>query len=118
MDMSDGLAVFGNYFICSTFSQCHQRFFLVAPLLASMVILIAILLRRGFTLKSLTEMAVVGSQKSFSVIAILLLIGAVIAALMAAITVPVLLDWAIKSIDAHYFIFEAFILTSVISVLL
>lgn len=63
-------------------------------------------------------MAGVGSQKSFSVIAILLLIGAVMAALMAAATVPVLVDWGIKSIDAQYFIFEAFILTSVISVLL
>ena len=57
-------------------------------------------------------------SKKKSVIAILLLIGAVMAASMAAATVPVLVDWGISSIDALYFIFEAFILTSVISVLL
>lgn len=95
-----------------------KGYFIVAPLLASMAILIAILLRRGFALKSLIKMAVAGSQKSFSVIAILLLIGAVMAVWMAAGTVPVLVYWGIKSIDPQYFIFWAFILTSIISVLL
>jgi len=55
-----------------------------------MVILIAILLKREFPLKTLSEMAVIGSQKCFSVIAILLLIGAVMAVWMAAGTVPIL----------------------------
>ncbi|MEG4172528.1 MULTISPECIES: hypothetical protein [unclassified Microcoleus] len=49
-----------------------QGYFIVAPLLASMAILIAVLLKRGFSLKSLIEMAVIGSQKPLSVIAILL----------------------------------------------
>lgn len=83
-----------------------------------MVILMAILLKRGFSLKSLIEMAVIGSQRSLSVIAILLLIGAVMAVWMDARTVPVLVYWGIKSIGPQYFIFWAFILTSVISVLL
>jgi Na+:H+ antiporter, NhaC family len=95
-----------------------KGYFIVAPLLASMAILIAILLSRGFALKSLIEMAFAGSQKSFSVIAILLLIGAVMAVWIAAGTVPVLVYWGIKSIDPQYFIFWAFILTSLISVLL
>jgi hypothetical protein len=42
-------------------------------------VLIAILLKREFPLKTLIEMAVIGRQKCFSVIAILLLIGAVMA---------------------------------------
>ena len=83
-----------------------------------MVILIAILLKREFTLKTLIELAVIGRQKSFSVIAILLLIGAVMAVWMAAGKVAVLVYRGIKSIDPQYFIFWAFILTSVISVLL
>jgi NhaC family Na+:H+ antiporter len=83
-----------------------------------MAILIAVLLRRGFPLKSLIEMAVTGSQKSFSVIGILLLIGAVMAVWMAAGTVPVLVYWGIKLISPQYFIFWAFILTSIVSVLL
>ncbi|MEG3929297.1 hypothetical protein [Microcoleus sp. D3_18a_C4] len=49
-----------------------KGYFIVAPLLASMAILIAVLLRRGFPLNSLIEMAVIGSQKPLSVIAILL----------------------------------------------
>ncbi|TAF93698.1 MAG: Na+/H+ antiporter NhaC family protein, partial [Oscillatoriales cyanobacterium] len=95
-----------------------KGYFIVAPLLASMAILIVILLNRGFQLNSLIKMAVAGSQKSFSVIAILLLIGAVMAVWMAAGTVPVLVYWGIKSIAPQYFIFWAFILTSLISVLL
>ncbi|MEG4571731.1 Na+/H+ antiporter NhaC family protein [Microcoleus sp. N3A4] len=95
-----------------------KGYFIVAPLLASMVILIAILLNRGFQLKSLIKMAVTGSQKSFSVIGILLLIGAVMAVWMAAGTVPVLVYWGIKLISPQYFIFSAFILTSIVSVLL
>ena len=95
-----------------------KGYFIVAPLLASMVILMVILLKRGFPLKSLIEMAVTGSQKSFSVIAILLLIGAVMAVWMAAGTVPVLVYWGIKLISPQYFIFLAFILTSIVSLLL
>ncbi|MEG4519882.1 MULTISPECIES: Na+/H+ antiporter NhaC family protein [unclassified Microcoleus] len=95
-----------------------KGYFIVAPLLASMVILIAILLKRGFQLKSLIKMAVAGSKKSFSVIGILLLIGAVMAVWMAAGTVPVLVYWGIKLISPQYFIFSAFILTSIVSVLL
>ena len=95
-----------------------KGYFVVYPLLASMAIFIAILLNRGFQLNNLIKMAVAGSQKSFSVIGILLLIGAVMAVWMAAGTVPVLVYWGIKSIDPQYFIFWAFILTSVFSVLL
>ncbi|MEG4500340.1 hypothetical protein QUB05_25015 [Microcoleus sp. F10-C6] len=74
-----------------------------------MVILIALLLKRGFPLKSLIKMAVAGSQKSFSVIAILLLIGAVMAVWMAAGTVSVLVYWGIKSIAPEYFIFFVYL---------
>ena len=95
-----------------------KDFFIVAPLLASMVILMTVLLKRGFTLKSLIEMAVIGSQKYFSLLAILLLIGALMAVWMAGGTVPLLVYWGIKSIYPQYFIFGAFILTSIIAVLL
>ena len=83
-----------------------------------MGILMAILLKREFSLKSLIEMAVIDSQRYLSVIAILLLIGAVMAVWMAAGTVPVLVYWGIKLISPQYFIFLAFILTSIVSLLL
>ncbi|MEG4213835.1 Na+/H+ antiporter NhaC family protein [Microcoleus sp. Pol14C6] len=95
-----------------------KGYFVVYPLLASLGIFISILLHRGFQLKSLIKMAVTGSQKSFSVIGILLLIGAVMAVWMAAGTVPVLVYWGIKLISPQYFIFSAFILTSIVSVML
>ncbi|MEG4232009.1 Na+/H+ antiporter NhaC family protein [Microcoleus sp. Pol11C3] len=95
-----------------------KGYFVLYPLLASMGIFITIFLHRGFQLKSLIKMAVTGSQKSFSVIGILLLIGAVMAVWMAAGTVPVLVYWGIKLISPQYFIFSAFILTSIVSVLL
>jgi Na+:H+ antiporter, NhaC family len=94
-----------------------KGYFIAYSLLGSMVIFIAILLKKGFKLKSLIRMAVAGSQKSFSVINILLLIGAVTAVWMAAGTVPILVYWGIKFISPEYFIFSAFILTSVISVI-
>ncbi|MEG4211653.1 hypothetical protein [Microcoleus sp. S13_B4] len=63
-------------------------------------------------------MTITNSQNSFSVINILLLIGAVMAVWMAGGKVPVVVYWAIKSITPQYFIFWAFILTSVRSVVL
>jgi Na+:H+ antiporter, NhaC family len=94
-----------------------KGYFIAYSLIGSMAIFIAILLKRGFKLKSLIRMAVAGSQKSFSVINILLLIGTVTAVWMAAGTVPILVYWGIKFISPEYFIFSTFILTSVISVL-
>jgi Na+:H+ antiporter, NhaC family len=79
---------------------------------------IVILLRRGFQLKSLMRMAISGSKKSFSFISILLLIGAVMATWMAAGTVPAIVYYGIKFISPQYFIFSAFILNSMISILI
>jgi NhaC family Na+:H+ antiporter len=64
-------------------------------------------------------MALICRHKNFSVIAILLLIGAVMVVWMAAGKVPVLLYCrGIKSIYTQYFLFGAFILTSVITLLI
>ncbi|NJS12892.1 MAG: Na+/H+ antiporter NhaC family protein [Microcoleus sp. CSU_2_2] len=95
-----------------------KGYFIIYPLLASLAIFTAILLNRGFPIISLIAMAVSGSKKSFSVINILLLIGVVMSVWMAAGTVPVLVYWGIKLISPQYFIFSAFILTSVISLLI
>lgn len=95
-----------------------KGYYVVYSLLVSMALFIAILLKKGFKLKSLIKMGVTGSQKSFYVINILLLIGAVMAVWMAAGTVPVLVYWGIKLISPEYFIFSAFILTSFVSLLI
>jgi NhaC family Na+:H+ antiporter len=95
-----------------------KGYFIAYPLLVSLVTFIAILLTKGFTLRSLIDMAIAGSKKSFSVISILLLIGAVMAVWMAAGTVPMLVYWGIKLINPQYFILSAFILTSLISLII
>ncbi len=95
-----------------------KGYFVLYPLLISMAILIIILLNRKFPLKSLIQMAIAGSRKSFSVIGILLLIGAVMSVWMAAGTVPVIVYYGIKFISPQSFIFSAFFLTSIISILI
>lgn len=95
-----------------------KGYFIAYPLLLSLVIFIVILCQRGFPLNSLIAMAFAGSQKSFTVLRILLLIGAVTAVWMAAGTVPALVYYGIKLLNPQYFILWAFILTSCISTLL
>jgi NhaC family Na+:H+ antiporter len=78
----------------------------------------AVMLRRGFEFKDLIKMAFSGAKKSFSVVIILLLIGAVTATWMTAGTVPSLVYYGIQIINPHYFILLAFLLTSLVSLLI
>jgi NhaC family Na+:H+ antiporter len=95
-----------------------KGYFIAYPLLLSLAIFIAILFYRGFPLKTLISLSLAGSRKSFSVLSILLLIGAVTAVWMAAGTVPALVYYGIQLLIPQYFILSAFILTSLISILL
>lgn len=104
-------------FICIIFS-ITQGYFIAYPLIISLAIFTITLWRRGFALKTLFSLAIASSQKSFSVINILLLIGAVTAVWMAAGTVPALVYYGIQFLNPRYFILAAFILTSIVSVLL
>ncbi|MBE9191102.1 Na+/H+ antiporter NhaC family protein [Gloeocapsopsis crepidinum LEGE 06123] len=104
-------------FICIIISLT-KGYFIGYPLLFSLIIFTLVLWRRGFTLKALISLAIHSSQKSFSVISILLLIGAVTGVWMAAGTVPALVYYGIQLLNPRYFILSAFILTSMVSVLL
>lgn len=88
------------------------------PLLFSLGIFIVTLARKGFSVKGLIAMGFASSQKSFSVISILLMIGAVTAVWMAAGTIPALVYYGTRFLNPRYFILSAFILTSFTSVLL
>lgn len=63
-------------------------------------------------------MGFLGSQKSFPVLSILLLIGAVTAVWMASGTVPALIYYGIQLINPHWFILAAFVLTGLVSLLI
>lgn len=95
-----------------------KGYFIAYPLSISMAIFIAVLNNRGFKVKQLIAMAVRGSKKSFSVAKILLLIGVLIAVWMAAGTLPTIVFYGIKSIVPEYFILAAFILSSLVSLLI
>jgi NhaC family Na+:H+ antiporter len=92
--------------------------FVAYPLLVTLGLLIAVLHRRGFSLHSLIKMSIAGSQKSFSVIGILLIIGAVTAVWMVAGTVPAIVYYGIQLINPNLFILCAFLLTSFVSFLI
>jgi Na+:H+ antiporter, NhaC family len=95
-----------------------KGYFIAYPLATSMVLFILMLLRRGFQLQSLLKMAYLGSKKSFSVISVLLLIGAVTAIWIAAGTVPAIVYYGVQLISPQYFVLAAFMLTSLVSLLL
>ncbi|WP_413160892.1 Na+/H+ antiporter NhaC family protein [Capilliphycus salinus ALCB114379] len=95
-----------------------KGYFIFYPLLASLLLWFAVLVRRGFLLKDLIQMAIAGAKKSFPVFIILLLIGAVTSSWMSAGTVPSLVYYGIQIINPHYFILLAFLLTSLVSLLI
>jgi Na+:H+ antiporter, NhaC family len=95
-----------------------QGVFVAYPLLVAMSLLVVVLMRRGFAFKNLVQMSWVGSRQSVPVFSVLLLIGGVIAAWMAAGTVPAIVYYGIQLINPGYFILSAFVLTSLVSLLI
>ncbi|MBD2459843.1 Na+/H+ antiporter NhaC family protein [Oscillatoria sp. FACHB-1407] len=114
MDLIFALTLSFTLLLTSVF----RGYFIAYPLFASMLIFMAVLMRRGFSLKSLLKMAFQGSQKSFSVLNVLLLIGVVTAIWMAAGTVPAIVYYGIQLIHPQYFIVATFILCGFVSLLL
>lgn len=110
------IAVFGSFSLL-VFSVV-QGYFIGFPLLASLGIFLVVMRWRGFSLKSLIRMGWRGSQKSWGVIIILLLVGVVTAAWIAAGTVPAIVYYGIQIIQPRYFVVSAFLLTSFVSLLL
>ena len=100
------------------FASGLQGIFIAYPLLLTLILFVLLYLRRGYSLKPLMGMIYAGARKSFSVLSILLPIGALIAAWMASGTVPALVFYGIKLIHPEYFVLSAFLLTSLVSVLM
>ncbi|MBD0267472.1 MAG: Na+/H+ antiporter NhaC family protein [Cyanobacteria bacterium Co-bin8] len=88
------------------------------PLLLTLGLLGGLYWRRGVGLKPLLQMMQAGIGKSLGVLSILLLIGALIAAWMAAGTVPALVYYGLLLIQPRLFILSAFVLTALVSMLI
>ncbi len=95
-----------------------KGYFVAYPLLISLVVFIVTFSRKGFSVAALVAMGIASSRKSLPVLGILLLIGAVTAIWMAAGTIPALIYYGIQLIHPQYFVLSAFVLTSLISLLL
>ncbi|MEL6555829.1 MAG: Na+/H+ antiporter NhaC family protein [Cyanobacteria bacterium J06621_11] len=92
--------------------------FIAYPLLAALLLLIGILLRRGFSLKALLKMGLLGARQALPVVKVLLLIGIITAVWMAAGTVPALVYYGTGLVSGQFFLLWAFMLTGVISTLI
>jgi len=88
------------------------------PLFAGLVLFSAMAHKRGFTVKELSGMIMKGSKKSFAIINILLLIGAITAVWRASGTVAYVVYYGIRLMDPNYFILYAFLLSCLVSFLL
>ncbi|MGG6295973.1 Na+/H+ antiporter NhaC family protein [Leptolyngbya sp. AN02str] len=95
-----------------------QGVFVAYPLLVSMALFMLVLMRHGFTLRELGRMAIAGGKKSFPVISVLLLIGAVTASWMAAGTVPAIMYYGLQVVHPRSFVPVAFLLSSGVSLLI
>ena len=108
--------------LCFSFAlllfSASQGYFIAYPLLLSLLLLLVAFSSQGFSIRALITLGVASSQKAFSVVIILLMIGAVTAVWMAAGTIPALVYYGIKLVNPQYFIISAFVLTSLISVVL
>ena len=109
-------AILGT-FILLIFSVI-RGYFIGFPLLITLGIFLITLQRRGFALKDLVQMGWRGSEKSAGVIVILLLVGVVTAAWIAAGTVPAIVYYGVQIIQPRYFVVSAFLLTCFVSLLL
>ena len=109
-------AILGT-FILLIFSVI-RGYFIGFPLLITLGIFLITLQRRGFALKNLLQMGWRGSEKSAGVIVILLLVGVVTAAWIAAGTVPAIVYYGVQIIQPRYFVVSAFLLTCFVSLLL
>lgn len=88
------------------------------PLIAGLVLFIAVCKRRGFELLELLKMAAYGGKKSSIVIGIFLMIGGIISIWMSCGAIPSIVYYGILNIDPDYFILYAFLLSCVVSFML
>lgn len=113
-----------NLFIALIFSfailllSVANRIFIAYPLLVILIVISLVLVQNGFSAKSLFKMAVQSSRKVLPVFLILLLIGVITSTWIAAGTVPAMVYYGTQFIHPQWFILAAFLLTSIVSLLI
>ena len=92
--------------------------FIGFPLIFCFINFASIAWQRGYPLKDIIRMSYQGGKKSFIVLRILLLVGAITSLWMASGTTPAILYYGIQLIDPKLFIMYAFLISSLVSILL
>ncbi len=113
----DVMIALGSIFTLLMFSV-YKGIKIFYPLFVGLVLFSAMAYKRGFTAKELLGMILKGSKKSFVIINILLLIGAITAVWRASGTVAYVVYYGIGLMDPNYFILYAFLLSCLVSFLL
>lgn len=114
MDVILGLILSATLLI---FSVIKGIDILVALTLVLCIFLI-LSMKMGLTLMESVKVAFKGGKKSFIVLQIFVLIGAIISLWMVSGTVPAVVYYGIKLISPSYFIISAFLLSSLVSLLI
>ncbi len=103
---------------CTLIFSIYSGIFLGYPLLLGFFIFTCISLRRGFILSDILKMSFNEGKKSFVVLEVFLLIGAITSIWMASGTVPAIIYYGIKYMNPNLFILYTFIISCVVSFLL
>lgn len=88
------------------------------PLFLGFLIFAFISFKRGFKIKEIIRMSINGVKKSFVVLKILILIGAISSIWIASGTVPAIIYYGIKYMNPRYFILYSFLISCIVSFLL
>lgn len=96
----------------------YKGIFIGYPLFVSLLIFTAISIKRGFKVKSILGMIYKGSRKSFIILKIFVLIGAITSLWMASGTIPGIVYYGTRLISPNYFILSTFLITCFVSFLL
>lgn len=114
MDILLGSVVSFVLLICGT----YMNVFVAYPLTISLIIFIIISIKRGYKFSEVMGMAYNGGKKSFVVLKIFVLIGAIISIWMASGTVPAIVYYGIKFLNPNIFILSAFLICCCVSFLI
>lgn len=96
----------------------YKNYFMGYPLLLILMAYSILLYFKGYRIDEIAKMIYKGGKKSFIVLKIFILIGAITAIWMSSGTVPGIVYYGIKFLRPELFILSAFILSSIVSVLI
>lgn len=99
-------------------SSILRGLFIGYPLLAALFIFGLLSRKRGYSLQATLKMALEGGKKSFIVLQVFMLIGALTALWISAGTIPSIVYYGIKLMVPEYFVLCTFLITAFVSFLL